>query len=447
MVDKHKTERDERLSFTEETFGINKDPQEIRGSKEIIGTSLIGVELELEGINDEMDSYRSSYWNVTNDGSLNESGREFIFKKPFGGKSVITALNSFNRVIEERGINPIINVRTSTHIHIDTRDLSYEEYFSFILLYLIFEHTLFTYCGREREGNQFCKPLYELDTIEKLALSFQFNDGTHSGRKYGREKLALTIHNLQRNKYCAMNLGATLSFGSIEFRMHEGEYRKEKILNWINILLSMKEYIKDGVEGEDWIPLFTNISLLGVISFAQDIFGPYFPLINNRDIEEEVMQGMRLCQDILYIKSLESSVNKIFNIKEIPGDGEISKRFKLYAKKKRIKIIKMKKKEGESKKEVEVNLEGMIAGIQVRDADPAQWFINPRAGGERNGVRGRVAPIPIPIERNPLWDEVAQDDQEVQEGEERGEREEGEEREERGEREEGRDGDNHGEIF
>lgn len=337
-----KVDREDRLTFTEETFSINRDPQESKESKEIVGTSLIGLELELEGIHDNMDAYRSSFWSVISDGSLDQSGREFIFKKPFGGKTIVVALNSLNRILKERGVNPVVSIRTSTHVHIDTRDLSLHEYFSFILLYIVFERTLFTYCGKDREENQFCKPLYTLDIIERLANSFLY--GKISDERHMKNELSSLIIGLHRNKYCALNLGSTMNLGSIEFRMHKGEWRKEKLIDWINILLRMKEYIKDGVSGDDWRDIFMNISALGVYQFGHSVFDKQFRLLNHEGVEEEIMQGIRVCQDILYIQELntyemiKNEEKEITREKEGEDKTKVSKRFLSYCESKRIKI-------------------------------------------------------------------------------------------------------------
>lgn len=336
---------EEKDLFIRNFFGHHNDPQEIVSSRHIISDTLVGLELELEGIGSGMDTYKSSYWNVVGDGSLNESGKEFVFKRPFGGRSIDTALKSINKVMEERGITPQTGVRTSLHVHIDVRDLDNSQYINMILIYLVFEEVLFKYCGEERMTNPFCRPLSQLDTIQRLSLAHD-----RKGDKGGT--LSRVISEIRDRKYCAINLGSTSRFGSIEFRLHKGEYRYPIIRNWINILLRLKEYALNN-DVKDWQNLFSDISNQSPTHFLKEVFKEQGNLLLTEESEGGIYNGMRICQDIINGSNLEK-----VNLKKKGGGLQfdeagtiiISNRFQKYINSKRIKVKKDIVK-GEEKKQ------------------------------------------------------------------------------------------------
>lgn len=304
-------------------LGHNKDVRAVKGHTDLVDNTLIGVEVELENMLLD-DGIISDYWKVVADGSLKNNGHEFVFNQPLGGEDAVTALSELQDFIMDNGYQPDISERTSVHVHIDIRDLNLEQYKNFIGLYLVFETSLFHYCGKGRDGNCFSVPWSKLDSTV-----FAFADARTNGKMYNM------IGNLERNKYTSINLGSTGRFGSIEFRGHGGEWRKEKLLIWINLLLSLKKYIL--YNEINWDELLPHISRIGSIPFTDNVFGAFAKYIDYPQLEYDVIQGVRLAQDAVYSKDIQNCYRG-FGFDE---DGErkqvstktMSSNFKKYVKK------------------------------------------------------------------------------------------------------------------
>lgn len=291
-------------------LGHNKDVRSVVESEELVDTTLVGVELELENMPDDG---MFNHWKVVNDGSLKNSGYEFVFSQPFGGKDVEEALSEFNTYIISNGLEPEISERTSVHVHIDVRDLEMDDYINFIGLYLVFEMSLFNYCGVDRASNTFSMPWRKLDQTV-----FEF-----AGCK-SVSQLHRLINKLEQSKYTSINIGSTKTFGSIEFRGHGGEWRKDKLLVWINLLLSIKKYILSNKI--NWDNLLSHISHLGSDKFTHDVFGKFSKYLQYPEQSYDVMQGVRLMQDIMYADNIQScyeylNYDEDYNTREVTEDN------------------------------------------------------------------------------------------------------------------------------
>ena len=108
----------------------------------------IGIEVETENV--KRFNQHSPYWRMIEDGSLRNSGREFI-TPPIRAWRVEHALvqlfdHELNSDIE-------FSERTSIHIHMNVRTLTVPQLETLIMAYLVFEKVLFNYVGNDRYSN------------------------------------------------------------------------------------------------------------------------------------------------------------------------------------------------------------------------------------------------------------------------------------------------------
>ena len=185
--------------------------------------TLIGIEIEVENIkNTPITHY---YWNYGQDGSLRNNGAEFT-TEPIPAYKALPALYYLKERIKEEFNIPNFSNRCSTHIHLNVRDLNWEQITNLTLLYAIFEKHFFNVAGTKREENIFCVPLY---------ISNQLNNIVNLKNKIS-----------SWSKYNAFNLGPTIGndyskpFGTIEFRHLYGTLDTNIILPWINSILKLK---------------------------------------------------------------------------------------------------------------------------------------------------------------------------------------------------------------
>ena len=133
---------------------ISADPCTYTPSDKFVSSSLVGVEFELEGMNRFRvdDPEFAAYWKIVEDGSLRDGGKEFVLSRPFAGADLDKALSLFDKHVSKSGHDIKISDRTSVHVHIDVRDLTFAQL-------TIFETALFNMAGETRANNIFATSL------------------------------------------------------------------------------------------------------------------------------------------------------------------------------------------------------------------------------------------------------------------------------------------------
>lgn len=304
-------------------FEKNKNIFSYQESRDFIEPrTIIGVEVELEGMHvasgfannglprrtdsAEGFSYDSDnngikfgvgYWNIKSDGSLRVGGVEFVTKKLFG-KDLSLALDELHDYLVANTVpNSTPSDRCSIHIHLDVTDLNKNEYARLLIDYAIFENVLFHYCGADRKENLYCLPFAKSDDFKRtLSHILTSVNKDIDFRKY--------VNGFP--KYSALNLRATSTYGSLEFRLHGGTHDMMRVKEWINIIMCLKKNCR----GNTAHNLHREISRYGVTNYLEKVFGHYHRILDYDDCESDVIEGLRLAQDIiLYNDMRESSVD------------------------------------------------------------------------------------------------------------------------------------------
>ena len=186
--------------------------------------ALVGIEIEVENMGN--GNYEPAYyWQVKEDGSLRNNGVEFT-SIPLRASQVEYALDVYNRSVTQSN-TPDYSPRTSVHVHLNIRDLTWDQLKNLIILYCLFEKHFFHIAGTRRENSIFCVPLYKtqpkgtISNLQDWLISWQ--------------------------KYYALNLTTVLgtnglpAYGTVEFRHLYGTGDKHIILSWINNILALRE--------------------------------------------------------------------------------------------------------------------------------------------------------------------------------------------------------------
>ena len=102
--------------------------------------ALVGIEIEVEnmGNGNYVPAY---YWQVKEDGSLRNNGVEFT-SIPLRASQVEYALDVYNRSVTQNN-TPDYSPRTSVHVHLNIRDLTWDQLKNLIILYCLFEKHFF----------------------------------------------------------------------------------------------------------------------------------------------------------------------------------------------------------------------------------------------------------------------------------------------------------------
>ncbi|NIP41352.1 MAG: hypothetical protein GWO28_01230 [candidate division Zixibacteria bacterium] len=280
-------------------FDKAPDVRSVESSELFKFDGLYGIEIELERMRNASE-LEMKYWRLVNDGSLRNHGIEFVLTQPLGGADIPRALSELEKAILKGRFDPSLTDRTSVHVHMDVRELSNTELSKLIILYTIFERVLFQYAGPHRWGNIFCMPIEYAQLQIPILTDIPENDG---------HLFADAVFSGSRgiDRYSALNLLALPRFGSLEFRMHQGEWRAEQLLRWVSILACLKEEARSSDEIPD---IHTNISSNGPLGYLRKVFGSYAHHLEYDDAVNDIMNGVRLSQDILYHHRMIEEQNK-----------------------------------------------------------------------------------------------------------------------------------------
>lgn len=245
-------------------------------SEELVLNEYIGLEVELERASPMVEGVRSSHWAAKGDGSLREDGVEFVFKKPLAGVSAVHAIDVLHKVAAANP--PKLSAYCSTHLHINFLDNTLQELKHFISTYMVLEDALARYCGPTRENNAFCLTFSNAeDAVE--TVRDMYSKGLGVIRDRGEDRL----------KYCALNLFTLYRFGTLEVRLGRPMIDRTELLQWINIMLSIKKYSLGMQSVHD---ILVDVSSRGTDGFIRKVLGGYADVILPFVRDEEVYEAI-----------------------------------------------------------------------------------------------------------------------------------------------------------
>lgn len=256
----------------------------------VVSTSCVGVEVELEGVENEGDLL--DYWNVIGDGSL-RGGCEFVMSAPTGGEDLVHAIIELDTYLSDK--HPDGNWRCSTHVHIDARDMNLQEIKNFILIYTVLEKALFRLSGMSRYKNNFC-----------CALGFAQQQIKVLSDNWKHPTLGRFLQGALQSwdKYSAINLIPMADYGSIEFRLSEATWSKGKLLLLCNRFLAMKELARNWMGTEqELVDHVYNTDLSSLFPKGLGKNPPEIP-------PEDLMVGYKLASDLLVFSQLGPVVER-----------------------------------------------------------------------------------------------------------------------------------------
>jgi len=252
---------------------------------------IFGIEVEAENIHKVDDPTHKFYWDFVIDNSLRNHGLEFV-SKPLKAFQLEYALDQLYTVITKHQ-QPEFTPRTSTHVHMNVRDLTMSQIFNLVLIYTSVENVLFNWVGHNRDKNIFCIKLTDTEYIH--TYTDLITNPTRAAHYW--------------NKYTALNLKPMESKGTVEFRHLFGTWDKETILLWINLLSCIKTYARN----KNTKDLYKEIQDLNTNSLYEEylysIFGQY-----TKHLTKNIINLQDLLEDSITYVKLSTLVKK----KELP---------------------------------------------------------------------------------------------------------------------------------
>lgn len=248
------------------------------------GQYIFGLELETENVKDSTyikDAKYRSYWNIDTDNSLRNWGKEFI-SVPLKAFQLEHAIDQLKSCWNSKSYQ--WTERTSTHVHMNARDLNVSQILNLVLIYCAVEKLLFNWVGHNRNKNIFCIPLYK----------------TWYYRAIGN--ITTDIYSISHtwNKYTALNLSPLQKYGTIEFRHLYGTWDKEVIIQWTNLISCIKRYAKTKTTHELKELLFSLNTTSTYTEFVLDVFKGHAKVllenINEGDIQSLMEDPITFCK-------------------------------------------------------------------------------------------------------------------------------------------------------
>lgn len=178
-----------------------------------------GIEIEIENVIAHQVS--PDPWRLVPDGSLRNSGMELLSNPIRTQTSLARYCNAYTRMRDTHAW--MDSIRTSTHVHLDSRGLQLPDLVRIVAAYNIVEPILYLHCGPLREENIYCIPFYRADTT---------THGLISAVRTGEVSQFL----VETCKYSGLYLGPLRTFGTIEFRMAPSFPSGDSVMEWVLML-------------------------------------------------------------------------------------------------------------------------------------------------------------------------------------------------------------------
>ena len=246
--------------------------------KELTQRYAVGIELELEGVTIPPD-LNSSMWSVVSDGSLRNNGTEIVCAKPLSGMLLEKGLDDLECSL--MNLDYTLSERCSTHIHLDTTDMTVPQLVNFLVLSAIFENSLFTLFGAERRANTFCL------SIDRGSSNFE-----HLCR-LGAMPVPEQLFDIRWSKYAGISLNRMRDLGTVEFRMFHPITKKADYLRVLKFLFALKTEAMN-MESIQEIITYKKANSLS------DLFSRIFPdEAYTEAYEVDIENGIQLANDMI----------------------------------------------------------------------------------------------------------------------------------------------------
>ena len=241
--------------------------------------AVMGIEVEAEKVSPNLIESIPPFWTSVSDNSLRNQGREFL-TVPADPETIRRSLVALMTLFRDGKFGtPDFSWRTSIHVHLNMREERVEQFLNFLVLYLLFEDSIFAFVGKDRQASNFCIPVQETDmsyAISRMLVGkAQLPQCLGVWQKYS----ALNPRPILYNDH-ASGPGEPMDSGkgTVEFRHLGGTYNLAQIIQWLNIVLSLqaasRHYSSDYIE--------ERITEMGTrteyVAFQEDIFNGLLPM-------------------------------------------------------------------------------------------------------------------------------------------------------------------------
>lgn len=205
----------------------------------------VGIEIETTGYDERIDDFDCSQFDFMKayDGSVNAHNEDYrgveYISKPMSGDYLFRQIDNMGNYLLDNDFK--VNKSCGLHIHIDARDLFYEQLKGILIVAKTFEDIIFKIVPPSRSKSRWCRRvpmkkhhIKRINSNSDLIQSWYESSDTYPD-----------FDKYNDSRYHGLNLHARVYLGTIEFRYHSGTNNPDKIKNWITICQSI---VSKGIE-------------------------------------------------------------------------------------------------------------------------------------------------------------------------------------------------------
>lgn len=248
-----------------------------------IPDAMVGIEVECE-------NFRTSkpvpdLWSAKTDGSLRNSGIEFVTNGGMMGNQIFRSVDSICKYAKEGKLS-VGYPRAGIHIHLDCTDLNSagdRDLWNMCQVYLLVEHMMFGFCTQiAEEKSEWRRWCGYCDSLEDSRQDYEMLAKVLIDWK--NLKPATIRANLNNtSKYQAVNFIPLLTLGTVEFRHLPTTFDAGLIKQWINMILAIKRAATTAFTKPDF-DLCSEFSRKGPKALILGLLGeyvkPFLPYLN-----------------------------------------------------------------------------------------------------------------------------------------------------------------------
>ena len=257
---------------------------------------LIGIEVEIENVGNDLNGNPNKVWQVVDDGSLRNAGREFVTKPILAASSPVLLDYLFNIYLPKQCC---FSPRTSVHVHLNMLDFTTNQVADVILLYALFERLFYKFTGRGRAKNIYCVPLVETNLLVGLC---------------GRD-----LRETGWSKYTGLNILCLSNYGTIEFRHMHGTSDVEKLSIWINLITALKEFVRSTNSKDIRTSIIQMDDDFDYLALMTRIFGEYTKYLKYEHLSEisynEVKHAITTTETVRRQRALSKKESLFYSFK------------------------------------------------------------------------------------------------------------------------------------
>lgn len=290
-------------------------------------STFVGLEYEIEnvqaarraeGIHPHHSDVFSALWDIVEDGSLRNRGREFV-SKPIKDEHIPAAIASLGAYIEREVSKADPSSRCGIHVHVNANDLTVTQVFGWISLYRIFERQLYKFSG-ERDKNLFCLPTWAYDGNIMNALGYL-------PTKQNSAAISIATNGF---KYSGLNTKPLRDKGTLEFRQMQTVRDYDKIALWVEYLTRIKgAAAEECVDYDSFMVYLDKLSTLNTSSEYSElmvsVFGERCKFLELGDWKKDMAQGViSVKEQLSYIRKVVKTGDKYSSLNFGEGQDRIN---------------------------------------------------------------------------------------------------------------------------